>query len=303
MKRLIEYLRFSCTHPKQSDFVSMGLGLEARFSRCADAWFQHLNASKKFVNSVVTENVREGATVFVLGSGRLLDLDIEHLASSSRHITLVDYDIAAIRNSMRQTERYQNVSFECVDITGVLEPWTVQLKQGLSSLPRKSTKVIEDGLTEILESLILGNVEVAPVDIVISLNIFSQLRVFWSQRVAMIVSHLFGKHCSDSLLESCNVSHALLRTEKLLETAHVRSHLSSAQILAVLLSDRYFHYYHPDKADWQTEDALASEFPEALEGYEMIQADSWLWHIAPFGREQSDYGTYHDVHARAFART
>lgn len=75
-----------------------------------------------------------------------------------------------------------------------------------------------------------------------------------------------------------------------------------ARTAAILLGDMCWLSYTPNKPLWNQESACPDITRWEIPGMHEVTNDQWLWHVAPYGIEHSDFGVIHDVHARLFLR-
>ncbi len=269
------------------DYLNMGLGIEARRERNLDKWRKHLEYSQAFQREQLAD-LKE-FSVAILGAGRLYDVPSAFYSERCRQVALYDWDVGALR-SWRAWRRKDRISLKmnCCDVLGTLARWS----QVLVKPP--------GNLNEALEILSELNIDYDYVprieaDVVISLNILSQLSVYWWDRVE--------RWLGEDLISNNAIIKALERSCARLEMAHLHQLESSGASRIILLADRYLHYYQEPITKWQTEDALLVQFPDVIAGYNKVATDSWFWHIAPQGVEQPDYGEIREVWAISFARS
>jgi hypothetical protein len=135
---------------------------------------------------------------------------------------------------------------------------------------------------------------------VVSLNILSQIPIYWRERALKLLKkvapHLVG---ADDALSSV-VEAELSRHAALLQHEHLQQITSLGRRLIVVISDVEFYYYQRHEAQWQVEPALYGIDLPSIPGQVRL-ARSWLWHIAPQGVEQDDYGVIHKVQGFAIS--
>lgn len=237
----------------------------------------------------------------ILGAGRLLDIDHDWLTSSFECIHLVDYDpgCRAVWKKLQNAGGSRcRVNFHHIDVTGVLEHWTEILKHGLKvsdpagQLPGLLAMLMPSGPAAGM---------LPRTDVIISLNLLSQLPLYWRDRVIQVAR-------GAGILEEdvWRVSEVQLeQTMSDLQSAHVSWLKNSGASRTAILTDTEFYYYDPKISPWQVEAAVSAECLEALNrfgGQRLAAFDCWLWHIAPAGEERAEYGEIHRVEARLFER-
>jgi hypothetical protein len=302
MKALLTYLRYRLSHPQQNDFVSMGLGIMARYRRCSSFWNSHLEASRAFINSSLASLPERGGKVLILGAGRLLDVDINKILAKVDQVELWDYDIAAVEhlNNVFANKR-RCLTTKCCDMTACLEEWTHILRKSVIAARRSDFILLRELLCNSLQSLKAPPV-VFEADIIISLNVLGQLRIYWVDRVEQILRQFLSNSRSNSLLADPQFYDVLRSTEIFLERQHTRALEMSRSRMIVLLADRYLHYYKREHSSWITTEALAADFPDTLQNFRTVKRESWFWHIVPHRLEDKNYGIIHDVFARCYTR-
>jgi len=155
-----QYLTTPCSRPvKEIGYLRELIGMAARYKRCRDAWQPHLDRCQELIIQAMAG--RSGRVV-VLGSGLLYDVPLKHLSDHFEEVVLVDIlHMPAARKAVRP---FANVTLQTRDITGLVEPLYRHVKQG--------------------EPLILpdaANLRADAADLVISLNVLSQLAVLPTQ--------------------------------------------------------------------------------------------------------------------------
>ena len=292
---IIEYLRYhieSWRNPSRKDFISGGFGISERYKRCKQYWAPHLKLSKEFIAAALRG--LEDSEILILGAGRLLDVPLLQACSHARRITLVDADPAAV-SSWKAAERSLPPTTKLcqvlTDVSGRLDEWTAEL----SAQPRNiSLLAAEKALCSLLAPSAPPSLPASPSECVISVNLLSQIPIFWEDRVRTAWPHLaqgpedlFDPHLEQALTETKNrlIDEHLAMLER----------LSTSRV--ILLSDLLFHYYTKDKSEWRTEPALGYVRDLTIPGFNVVTKDSWLWHLAPQGIERQEYGEIHTVGA------
>lgn len=283
----------------------MGLGIEARHERCQKHWAAHLRLCKEFQRDAL-EDLPAGGSVAILGAGRLLDIDINLIAEKFSEVDLYDADPIILR-SKRQILKSRNskIIVRCFveDVTGCLADWTEQLKQLLIEHPGNLK-----ALSEFFLGLSASNSYSLrrPYQAVLSVNLLSQVCLYWRDRVHLLLSQTWGFEADEQGNYGEPVQEALEGSMAKLQAQHLNLLWLAEPNRVVLITDRYFHYYTNVQAQWMTESALSSPDSESaieLSGYRLFSDSSWLWHIAPQGIEQKEYGSIHEVIAFAFERS
>jgi len=280
----------------------MGFGIEARYARCKRFWEPHLQLCKEFVRD--SESSQQGQLV-ILGAGRLLDVDWKAMTKQFRCVHLYDLD-PSCEPTWRQFRRAVSpavVEFHPCDLTGVAEEWTLALRRILDSNTRPPLGQLcrfFSSLTAPLPQLPgLGSEGVTAV---YSLNLLSQLPIYlrdrWITLLADAVPYVLRPDGEPVEELKAELHRALSR----LQAAHLQLLSSLGADKVFVITDRTFLYYRSTETEWQEEPALYSNLDLSLAGYREMRSDTWFWHIAPQGIEESAYGVIHDVVAKAFIR-
>jgi len=288
MRALVRYYIDRWRYPAWRDFTSMGAGIEARYDRCRDFWEPHLRLSREFV-SVALAGMSPGARVAILGAGRLLDVPLAALLDEGREVHLFDIDPGCAR-VWAKAGRGRAVVPHLTDLTGSFVAWTEQLERCVRSAGCRCSDV-----ESLLSELSPGST--VPLDgfgLVVSLNLLSQIPIYWRDRVEAAVRRLDPRWSDEPSFER-----ALAESCRRLQAHHLRSLAASGARQIVILTDTDFFYYRRDEARWQSEASLYIG-PVELVGYAPLRRDSWLWHIAPQGVEEQAYGSIHRVAALEF---
>ncbi|HEX9466489.1 MAG TPA: hypothetical protein VGB82_28160 [Alphaproteobacteria bacterium] len=166
---ILEFLEWLAT-PCPADLRKLGyrtelIAIGARHRRCRAAWADHLARSRRAIETAINRAAAR-RTAIVLGSGRLLDVPLARLAKTFQRVVLVD----AVHSlpARLQAMRHPNVDLCAADVTGVLAELR-RLKPGDGLPPARS----------------FAPIHAADVDLVVSLNLLSQLGVLpveWIER-------------------------------------------------------------------------------------------------------------------------
>jgi len=288
MFSLISYYLDKLRFPHAGDFLSMGLGIEARHRRCAAAWEPHLRLTREFIAEGL-DGLPRNPRIAILGAGRLLDVPIAALIERGGELHLFDADPGCRRVWNQVLGGARTMSPHIVDLTGSIESWTKRLKERVSE-GRKTPDVVSNELSDLkIERL----PELHGFDLVVSLNLLSQIPIYWRDRAEQILG--------SALFEDRTVSKALERSYRILQEAHLIQVASSGAARVILITDERFFYYRNDLAPWQEERSL---YIDSLDppGYTRTRSDGWYWHIIPQGIEEREFGSIHAVRAVEFRR-
>lgn len=298
LQRVAHYTRYSLTHRGLSDYVDMGLGMEARYERCSSYWEPHLRCCKELQLAALAQ-LPQAKSIAVLGSGGLRDFAWEEITKQAKQVEQIDcYDCdpgaKLAWQSHAQKFPVSSTNFYQIELTGVMLEWTERLSEFLKSRPVKDILELENWLNELA----------APVpklesryDIVISLNILSQIHIHWRDRMAASLLKYWKLESDDDGRYPSSLQAAMNRTFKQLELMHLELLFSTALLGVIVISDQEWLYYKPQNSLWRSEQALQIDLKSELtdRASAKLEQTSWLWHIAPCGIEEKEYGVIHDV--------
>lgn len=119
IQETISYLFHSLLCPRyiyKMGLLSQIIGIQARYSRCSDAWQAHLDKTKE---ALIEFSKDGGSRLLVFGAGLLNDIPLKELSENFEEVTLVD--IFFLQSTINEIKRYENVGFQELDITGVMK--------------------------------------------------------------------------------------------------------------------------------------------------------------------------------------
>ncbi len=292
----LSYYYWSLRFPRWRDFVDMSFGIDARYARCKPFWARHIAICKELQSKLLVR-VPSGSSVAVLGAGRLFDIDVELLCQRAGRICLYDADPSLVPYWRRA---FAGREFEphITDLTGTLTAWTETLVTALKQRPNIA------GVIDVLNGL-TQNLQAPPkieCDVILSLNVLSQLPIYWRDRVTQLLTKRLrlktDQHGNfpDELLSALDNSMAALQRQ------HLEILQDSSARWILLSSDLHFMYYVTSHAHWQVDPAIhcAMTDPPLGSPYRLLERDSWLWHIAPQHLENAEHGAIHEVQAWMF---
>jgi hypothetical protein len=290
VRALVRYYIDWWRHPAWRDFASMGVGIEARYERCRDFWTPHLRLSQGFVTAALRDLPPAGR-VAILGAGRLLDVPLTDLLNGGREVHLFDIDPGCPR-VWAKAGRGGALVPHIVDLTDSMSAWTSSLRRCVRTPGCRRPDV-----ERLLHELEPGRgVTLGGFALVVSLNLLSQIPIYWRERVEAALKQL-----NPSWIDEPTVEQALAESCRRLQARHLELLAESDAGRVIVLTDTDFFYYRRDEARWQVEPSLYIGAVD-LTGYTAVRGDSWLWHIAPQGREAAAYGSIHRVSATEFRR-
>ncbi len=291
---LPRYYFHALRHPRQKDFISQGLGIEARQQKTDGTWQPHLERCRSLQTRGFSHGI--GEDLVVLGAGRLYDFAAESAAAIFSRIEFVDYDPGCVYawKNFQKSRPHISCKYSLRDITSVLEAWTVRLAGA------RTLSEIEQVLCSLEASAVWNGVSEAAPRTVLSLNLLSQIPLYWRDRVHEILRTRFHLDSDDDGSLPEKLESAMQESMRRLETAHLEQLQASEAKVLIVIADTHFNYYLDEKGPKRTEAALAPELMDnagALEiaGYKLLHAENWLWHLMPKGIEDKNYGITHAV--------
>lgn len=281
----LQYYYYSFRYPHLSDYIDKGIGIEHRYRRCRHFWAGHLARSKEFQIECLGDE--DAQAIAVLGSGRLYDIDLPALCSASSELFLFDADPSAVAYAQRRL-RKAGRGDECriLDVTGVIEEWTEGLKGLMRNRPRDEDVALFisqlSPRTDIFEK--------GSFDTVISLNLLSQISLFWLDRATSLIPNAVP-----------DISAALEISCMRLQEAHIEILKRSSRSRVIVISDVLFHTYNGESC---TDAAIAVNPEESMDRdkWDTQRSDAWIWDILPKGVEDTGRGTMHEVRAWCFTQ-
>ena len=145
------------------EYLSDQKGILNRYLAEGDNWESHLKHSRDFIVHCLGE--KPYGIIVVLGSGWLLDLPLDFIASHTREIYLLD--IVHPPQILKRIVKYNNVKAINTDITG----------GGINGTYRFASENKKYGKKSILEIAYRASLNAFRPDYVISLNILNQLDI------------------------------------------------------------------------------------------------------------------------------
>ncbi|SMH59739.1 hypothetical protein [Azospirillum agricola] len=128
LREALEYLTTPCDPlPRRLGYLSELVALGARYRRQRRAWAPHVAACRRFILEA-TERAPEGGRALVAGSGLLIEVPLDELASRFDEVVLLD--MLHARPVRRRAARLPNVRLLTLDATGALSPLAEALDAG-----------------------------------------------------------------------------------------------------------------------------------------------------------------------------
>ena len=166
-------------HVRQMGYVRELGALRARRNRCRGAWHPHLENTRALMLEAAARCERRRSALIV-GSGLLFDVPLEELSRQFDRVVLVD--VVHLCPVHRRAGRLSNVRLIPCDVTGVIEHChALARRRSRAPLPRRPAECL------------LGE----PFDLVVSLNVLSQLPVvpngYMSRRIRSLTDAQIGE--------------------------------------------------------------------------------------------------------------
>lgn len=221
--------------------------IEARRRRCAAAWAPHLDNCRRLILDAADRCGRRRLAV-ALGSGSLFDVPLTELAERFERVVLCD--IHHPRRARRMARRHANVELDRRDLTGLAE---------------RAAEIARSGRPSELSVEVPDHFVAEDPDLVVSLNVLSQLPIGFWRGLSGIPGH--GQE-------------ELERLGRSLIEAHL-AWLARFSGVVCLITDR----------TWTKVDGGRTVSAEdALEGVVLPEPDRvWPWTIAPRPEESRSH--------------
>jgi hypothetical protein len=286
---------------RQREYLAMGYRVAARYQRCHQFWQPHLRCTREAILQAQAALPAGPACIQILGAGRLLDVPVRELTESGSMLHCVDADpglfVACGRFPASIRARLKP---QLLEISGHLDTWKQSLVRAharhVAEVPDKYSRALSQALSEL--RIEPQRVPCFACDFAISLNLLSQLPLFWEDFVhALVRRKLPAEEIGNPELD-----HALKQSQQQLLLAHQQQLVKSAAKLVLVVADEAFLYYERQHAEWVEKSPLLTASQLTLAGYQETKRDSWFWHIAPQELEQPGFGVLHQVMARRFER-
>ncbi len=245
---LAKLTTFCSGHIRHMGYLNEAIAMRRRARERREAWQPHLDNTRRFVSSAA-HSCGKRDRVVVLGSGLLLDLPLPELSSLFQEVVLMD--VVCLPNARREINKYGNASFIEADVTGIAERLYLNRHCGVRELPEPE-----------IPSFLPG-----PVDLVISLNILSQLWVI-PRMFALNEFPDIGRDCIEEWCSEIVASHWRL--------------LEGMKCPVCVVGD-----YEFVKRDWAGEVCGRGS---TIGGLSLPPADeTWVWSIEPEAVKSAEY--------------
>ncbi len=279
----------------------MGIGIVMRRDRAKTYWEKHISLCKEFQRTALSAHKWGGSgSIAVLGAGHLFDIDLELLTDKFEKIALFDAN-PSLREFWRKkaaNHRSREIRFNIIDISGGVSGWSTELRGKFRSAQIRTVSE----LIQYLDGLRVQPVEIGRFDYIFSVNLLSQIAVYWRDRAHELILRYLKIDTDRNGEYEAALQAALAGSMRRLEEEHLALLARSAARGVLLCSDTEIYYYKHEQAEWQIEQALRLSERIRVSGFSEKFSDSWLWHIAPQGVEQRDFGIIHRVETQYWCK-
>lgn len=236
---LIDKILYRNLNEKYFGFKTQGSGILRRAKEYEHEWLPHLSNSKQIIADWLSNNSNR-KVLSILGSGSLLDMPENIFNNSPRKIILTDANINCLRSIYsKQKEQFSSTTLIFQDVSLVLKTW-------LEYLQASTNKSLDEFLV-ILRNL--PKILPAPLntfyrgDLMLSLNLTSQIPIHWNFAVNRIIENRYGKNKTLNYQEKTD--RALIPSSQNLIEAHLNSLIPSRKKSSTLIITD-LKYYFPD---------------------------------------------------------
>ncbi len=282
------------------DFLDMGLGIQARYNRCEVYWQSHIRNCKE-IQKQLFEKLPGGSKISVLGAGRCLDLNLQAAAEFGQRLRFFDADRGCLPYWRVLRKKYQvDLQWQICELSNCLYSWTESLNSFLSDPAQRNIQSLISFFRTLQTS---APAEIGKADAVISLNILSQLPIFWRDRLRSIIETKTELKTDERGRFAEPLESAVEHSYGMLQEQHLRLLAAIEAEWILIFYDRHFDYLRADHYAWQQEKSLyISEDQICIRGFSVYHQKSWFWDIAPQGVEQSEYSQVHKVESLLLKR-
>lgn len=290
----------------QLDFLSAGLVLGYRHYSRRSEWLGHLRRCRDRTSSWIQKarrrSSRRGLRVLVLGSGWLQDLSVVDLKAHDELYLADANPLSPLINWWNLRNRVTNVKSVVGDVTGTLEFAIPSLHQNFSALKGADTQTLlqffehfhdEISTFQKTSSEINKLLKIDP-DLVISLNILSQLHLPWQDHLAALLKRLKLKTTSGAGQDCLASAVAPLATNlvdshlELLNTFSTRGvdvglicdlAIYTSKGLVTWPQDIDVETDYSRELEQETELVYAIDFEAVGSKSGLLYKDCWWWHL------------------------
>lgn len=268
---LIQSVRYP--ESRKLGFIRMGLGIEYRATYLREAWAPHLNKTKEIQKSFLADTGMV-ETILVLGAGRLLDIDLASLSEKAKRVVLVDADPLCVPFWKKAAKKAKNakIDLRIQELSGLLPQWYQEIKlqtkatNFFSSLEKLETFSKIDRK----QSSPIGDlVKLYKPDVIISVNLLSQIPVMWQD----VLSRIFSREYTAAFFEANEEKwlRAYLPSARALIRQHLWALNESKAKRMLLISDLEYLRY-PSELQAKEKSAM----PFLWEQADGVDSGSWV---------------------------
>ena len=239
------------------------IGITSRYHRQRQIWRPHLKASQNAIKTFIEQKkIAPQSTIVILGSGPLLDVPLGFLNKHFKKVYLID--IVHLISTRIKCLFYPHVKLRMINLVWPELDLIAKLKNNPLMLSDHSNLGPEAFLNLPLPAL-------PPADVVVSLNLLSQLAIFPYIQLEEILPK--------SSLNKTEQLHLLAVLNNAISTRHLQLLKTFPQ--ALLISEITQQHFKEKAAYIQrTDETILS--PELLAQLSPW-GRSWDWHLAPYG--------------------
>lgn len=278
-------------------------GILKRYSRYP-LWQNHLATTKQCVQQWVNK-ITQPDELNILGAGSLLDLDLKKVSTNIKKIILTDASSFCVSEWKKQSKKLTDIPlFVIQDITGVLLHW-------YQCMIQKESENIDEYIDFIKRLPIsippLENFFISSTNI-LSLNLLSQLPIYWQDVVFTFLRKKFGSRKVDMHKEY--ILNAVCQCGIAMINAHFRGILpKKVSQKTLLITDLYYFFdlqirendisfigsqilphisQQAQRPPIEHNDALfgfdlETEISTLRKGFNFFLSKAWIWEIVPKG--------------------
>ena len=160
---ILEYFKY-LTNPATKSAKKLGqlretIAMESRYNRSQKQWSSHLDNTKSLIEES-SKQIKDPNEVIVLGSGLLLDVPIDFLASHFKRVILVD--VVHLKSIYTKTKQYKNIILIEHDVTGLSEQ-LINTKQRTHIQAKSSIPHLSEKTSLIISTNMLSQLHLSPI--------------------------------------------------------------------------------------------------------------------------------------------
>lgn len=186
LRECFEFLLTPCpTTYGKLGYLRESIAIEARARRLKKAWKPHLENTHAIINEA-TRAIQPARSVWVVGSGALLDIPLNSLIERFESVVLID--IVHPLSTRLKVRKHPNVTLVACDLLGMGDA-LAELKHGASHLPKPNPPKLDHPKPDcIISANTLAQLPLIPVEHAHHLDIPESQIAPWNERI--LKSHL-----------------------------------------------------------------------------------------------------------------